>query len=158
MIEVRPVAAADRAWVVELLSRRWGSTQLVSRGRVHCGTDLAGFVALNDGDPAGLATYAIHGAQCELISLDSEVEEVGIGSALVSAVADGARQAGCHRLWLITTNDNLHALGFYQRRGFEIEAVHRNAIAESRMLKPSIPMIGLDGVPLRDEIELAMKL
>jgi len=28
------------------------------------------------------------------------------------------------RVFLITTNDNLHALDFYQRRGFELVAVH----------------------------------
>ena len=69
-----------------------------------------------------------------------------------------AKKAGCSRIWLITTNDNLHALGFYQRRGFVIKAVHPNALDRSRELKPSIPLISENGIPLRDEIELEMSL
>lgn len=65
---------------------------------------------------------------------------------------------GCQRVFLITTNDNLNALGFYQKRGFELVAVHRGAVNESRKAKPSIPLIGYDGILLRDEIELEMLL
>jgi Acetyltransferase (GNAT) family len=68
------------------------------------------------------------------------------------------REAGCRRVWLITTNDNLRALRFYQRRGFRLVAVHPDALARSRELKPSIPEIGLDGIPLRDELELELLL
>jgi ribosomal protein S18 acetylase RimI-like enzyme len=69
-----------------------------------------------------------------------------------------ALQAGCSRLWLITTNDNLIALKFYQKRGFQLIAVHPDALAESRKIKPSIPQFGMHGIPLRDEIELHMIL
>jgi ribosomal protein S18 acetylase RimI-like enzyme len=69
-----------------------------------------------------------------------------------------AIRAGCVRLWLITTNDNLHALGFYQKSGFRLVALHPDAVAESRRLKPSIPEVGLDTIPLRDEIELTVNL
>jgi hypothetical protein len=62
------------------------------------------------------------------------------------------------RLWLITTNDNLHALRFYQRRGLVLVAVHRNAIEQSRKLKPQIPKLGYDNIPVRDEIELELIL
>jgi RimJ/RimL family protein N-acetyltransferase len=81
-----------------------------------------------------------------------------VGTALIEAVTEAAREAGCRRLWLITTNDNLHALRFYQRRGFRLAALHRDGITESRRQKPSIPLIGLDGIPIRDEIELEMAL
>ena len=67
-----------------------------------------------------------------------------------------ARQAaGCTRLWVITTNDNVNALRFYQRRGFCLVTVHRGAVDRSRAtLKPEIPAAGAYGIPLRDEIEL----
>lgn len=64
----------------------------------------------------------------------------------------------CFRLWLITTNDNLAAIGYYQKRGFSLVAVHRNALEEARKIKPTIPLIGIDGIPLRDEIELEILL
>jgi len=56
------------------------------------------------------------------------------------------------------TNDNTHALRFYQKQGFHLHALRVNALAESRKLKPEIPEVGNDGIPLRDEIELSMWL
>jgi hypothetical protein len=56
---------------------------------------------------------------------------------------------------VITTNDNLDALRFYQRRGFRLAALHRGAVDDSRArLKPQIPPIGDHGIKLRDELEL----
>jgi hypothetical protein len=59
---------------------------------------------------------------------------------------------------LITTNDNTAALRFWQKRGFKLLRVHRNAVEKSRKLKPEIPLTGNDGIPIRDEIELEMML
>jgi len=82
----------------------------------------------------------------------------GIGTALVQAVRDVAADEGCRRLWLITTNDNLDALRFYQRRDFELVAVHRDLRDTARRLKPSIPLVGDYGIPIRDELELEIGL
>jgi len=61
----------------------------------------------------------------------------------------------CPRLWLVTTNDNVDALRFYQRRGFCLVCVHRGAVDHSRAhLKPEIPLAGNNRIPLRDELEL----
>lgn len=109
-------------------------------------------------EPVGLATYHLDGDSCEIVTLDSLVEGRGIGSALVAEIEKAATAAGCRRLWLVTTNDNLAALRFYQKRGFVLVAVHPNALEQSRQLKPSIPTVGVDGIPLRDEIELEMLL
>ncbi len=110
------------------------------------------------GKPVGLITYQIIDQECEIITLDSFCEGLGIGSALIDTVLQVAVQTGCYRLWLITTNDNLSALRFYQKRGFHLAALHPNAIEHSRKLKPQIPQIGHDGIPIRDEIELEMLL
>jgi len=147
-----------RPWAAALLARSWGETRVVSRGRIHQADRLAGFVALIDGQPAGLLTYHIEGAACEIVTLDSLLEKRGVGTALIEAAAGAARAAGCTRLWLITTNDNTPALRFYQRRGFVLAALHRGAVEQSRRLKPSIPLTGLDGIPIRDEIELERAL
>ena len=158
MIQARPLIEGDREWAVRLIEKRWGSRMIVTRGRLHDAGELPAFVATRAGEPAGLATYRIDGDECELVSLDSLVEGVGVGSALIAAVQEVAMAAGCRRLWLIATNDNMAALRFYQRRGFVLVGVHRNALEESRRLKPEIPLIGIDGIPLRDEIELEMTI
>ena len=136
----------------------WVSVKVVSRGRLHDADQLPGFIALMDGERVGLATYRIHSDECEIVTLNSLREGIGIGTALIEAVRSVAISNKCRRVWLITTNDNLQALRFYQRRGFSIVAVHRNALEQSRKLKPEIPLIGLDGIPLRDELELEMLL
>lgn len=156
--EVRAVGDEDRAWIDERTERLFGGDMVVSRGRVHRPRELAGFVALSGGERVGLATYSIEGARCELVTLDALHRWRGIGTALVAAVEERARAAGCRRLWLITTNDNVDALRFYQRRGFALRAVYRGAIEESRRLKPTIPLVGHFGIPISDEIELEKAL
>ena len=140
---------------------RWGAEIIVAHGTVHRPHELPGFVAVlrtqgAGGDKVGLLTYEIRAAECEIVTLDSIRPGVGVGSALVQAVNTAARRAGCRRLWLVTTNDNLHALGFYQRRGFAIVAVHRDAVEQARRIKPQIPRVGQRGIPIRDELELEM--
>jgi GNAT superfamily N-acetyltransferase len=158
IIRIRPVQDDDRNWVAGLLEEHWHSTRVVSRGQVYEADRLPGFIAEVGGEPVGLLTYRIDGKQCELISMNSLREGIGIGAALIGAAREVARDAGCRRLWLITTNDNLAAVRFYQKRGFRLAAVHCNALEESRKLKPEIPLVGRDGIPLRDEIEMEVIL
>jgi len=138
--------------------RLFGGDTVVSRGRVHRPRELAGFVAVVGDEIVGLATLDIRGAQCELVTLDALLQWRGIGTALLVAVEESARRAGCTRLWLITTNDNVAAMRFYQRRGFVFAALHRNAVEESRRLKPAIPAVGHHSIPITDEIEMERAL
>ena len=158
VVEIRCLAAPDREWANALLRESWGGTLMVSRGQVHDLATLPGHLALAGDERVGLATYRIAGGECEVTSLDSLREGIGVGSALLAAVKEAATVADCRRLWLITTNDNTHALRFYQRRGLLLVAVHRDALAESRRLKPQISLLGIDNIPLRDEIELELPL
>lgn len=156
---VRPTRDRDREWVRRFTAERWGAEVVAVHGVVYRPDDLAGFIAEDEGGrPLGLATYVASEGACELVTLDSVEEGRGVGTALVEAVAAAGRDSGCARLWLVTTNDNLHALGFYQRRGFHLAAVHRGAVAKARELKPSIPEVAPNGIPLRDELELEMAL
>ncbi|MCY3864072.1 MAG: GNAT family N-acetyltransferase [Chloroflexi bacterium] len=164
---IRPLERADREWVAHFLDERWGTTQIVSRGKAVYGHLLPGFMAERGMEPEaedheeessaeniGLITVHIGERDCEITTLDSLDESMGVGSALVEAVEEWAREAGIERLWLVTTNDNLEALKFWQKRGYELVSVHRNAIADARRIKPQIPITGLNGITIRDEIEL----
>jgi N-acetylglutamate synthase-like GNAT family acetyltransferase len=155
---IRAVTDGDRDWVRSLLQDRWGAETVVSRGRLHHAGQLPGFVAIEAEQPVGLVTYAFDNEECEIVSLDALQENKGVGSALIKAVLDLARDQRCKRVWLITTNDNTRALRFFQKAEFMLAAIHCNAIMESRRMKPSIPERGCDGIPIRDEIELEMRL
>ncbi|MDD5087535.1 MAG: GNAT family N-acetyltransferase [bacterium] len=153
-VVIEPLTASFRPWTEWVLTEFWGAPRVVTRGRLHHAESLPGFIARLGGEPVGLVTYRIEADECEIVTLNSLHEGIGVGTALTRAVLGAARAAGSRRVWLITTNDNLPALGFYQRQGFTLRAVYPGAIAESRRLKPDIPERGWRDLPIRDEIEL----
>jgi GNAT superfamily N-acetyltransferase len=159
VIEVRPLAAADRGWADGVELDSWGEPLVARRGELVDPTVLPGFIALVDGERMGLVTYALRGDECEVVTIRSLREGIGIGRALLDAVRPVAAAAGCERLWLITTNNNVRALEFYQRWGLNIVAFHRDAVTEARKhLKPSIPERDEHGIPIRHELELELLL
>jgi ribosomal protein S18 acetylase RimI-like enzyme len=158
VVFIRTFGESDRLWGRAFISHRWGDTQVVVHGEVFYPHRLPGFVAESGGERVGLVTYDIRGAECEVITLDSTCPGKGIGTSLLEAVQMAAAAAGCHRLHVTTTNDNLDALHFYQKRGFRIANVHHNAVVAARDIKPAIPVVGAGGIPLTDEIELQMDL
>ncbi len=159
---IRPLGKEDRAWVADFLDTHWGSTQIVSRGKACYGHLQPGFIAESDGDAPtqrlGLLTYRVEEKICEILTLNSAVPQQGIGTALVESLLAAAKEAAIRRVWLVTTNDNLEALRFWQKRGFALSAVYPNAISDARRLKPQIPLVGHHGIPIRDEIELELLL
>ncbi|MGD0004782.1 MAG: GNAT family N-acetyltransferase [Anaerolineaceae bacterium] len=155
---IRSLVDSDREWARQRIQHYWGAQIVVMHGTVYHPADLPGFLALYHGDSVALATFHLEGSTCELVSLDCDVQGIGIGTALVATVLQAAKKGGCRRVSLVTTNDNLHALGFYQKRGFHLVAVHPEAVTEARKQKPSIPMIGENGIPIRDEIVLEITI
>ncbi|HEX2698072.1 MAG TPA: GNAT family N-acetyltransferase [Anaerolineales bacterium] len=155
MADIRRLTSEDLPRLRRFWTEHWGGEEMIVHGEVFRPEELSGFVA---GDWVGLVTYYIRDRECEIMSLDSLREGQGVGTALLNEVINEARSRHCQRLFLATTNDNLHALGFYQRRGFELVTIRRGAVNQSRKTKPSIPSIGENNIPLRDEIELEMNL
>jgi ribosomal protein S18 acetylase RimI-like enzyme len=157
-MNIRLLTANDLPRLRKFWKENWGDEFVVAHGVIYHPDTLDGFVAFDGDEWIGEVTYTFSDAECEIVTLDSLYEGKGIGTKLMNAVVDEAKKRNCKRVFLITTNDNLHALGFYQKRGFELVAVHRSAVNESRKIKPDIPLIGMNNIPLRDEIELEMNL
>ena len=158
MISIREIQPADRDWIRSFLKQQFGSTKVVSRNVLHQADDLAGFIALYDGEPSALLTYAVNNGELEVVSLHAAITGQGLGSHLLASARQRARDLRCRRLWLITTNDNEPAIGFYKRSGMHLAAIHRGAIAQSRKLKPEISLFGVGGRPIEDEIEFEFVL
>jgi GNAT superfamily N-acetyltransferase len=155
-MKVRPREAADRPAVLAFLTRH-NSARVARRGELLEPLDYPALLAESYGEIVGMLTYVPDPGweQCEVLTLHVTWQWHGVGTALLEAVEQLAAGHGCARLWLITTNDNIDALRFYQRRGFQLAAVHRHAVDDSRSrLKPEIPVTGAYGIPMRDEIEL----
>jgi ribosomal protein S18 acetylase RimI-like enzyme len=154
---VRKLTEADLPWAEELVGEALGSRMQARRGEIVDVLDLPGFVVERDGEPAGLLTYLWHDDGCELASIVVREEHHGAGSELVEALVQEV--GGRARIWLVTSNDNLDALRFYQRRDFRLAELRPGAIDEARStLKPEIPETGAYGIPIRDELELERPL
>jgi ribosomal protein S18 acetylase RimI-like enzyme len=155
---IRRAEPADRSAVEDFLARHH-SLRVARLGRVEAPLEHPALLAVEDGRVIGVLTYVVDGDACEVLTLNVEDRRRGLGTALMEAAAEIASGAGCARLWLITTNDNLDALRFYQRRGLRLAALHAAAVDDARArLKPEIPPIGEYGIPLRDELELELNL
>jgi ribosomal protein S18 acetylase RimI-like enzyme len=156
---VRSLTDDDRPWLTGFMTERWGVPLAAGGGRLHRLDDLPGFAAVSaDGAVAGVVTYLIETDACEVVSIDSVVQGEGVGTALLEAACQAAAAAGCRRVRLITTNDNVDALRFYQRRGFTLTELRPGAVDESRRMKPQIPLAGAYGIPIRDELVLVREL
>jgi GNAT superfamily N-acetyltransferase len=152
-LRVRALRDDERPWAAKVVGESWGDV-VIARRRELRPAELPALVAEADGERAGLATYLVEDAECELVTLDALTVGGGIGGALVEAVADAARGAGATRLVVITTNDNLPALRLYQRHGFVLAAARLDEVEVTRRRKPQISPTGYAGIPIRDELEL----
>lgn len=157
-MNVRARSDADREAVEAFLARH-NSTRVARLAELLHPIRLPALVAEEEGRLAGLLTYIRKGTECEIFTLDAAERWRGVGTALIEEVERVARREGCTRLIVITTNDNVDALRFYQRRGFRLATLHPGSVDDSRTrLKPEIPTVGSYGIPLRDEIVLEKQL
>ncbi len=153
-IKIRETKPEDSAFIAKTMKEYWGGEPLVIRGKNYFPSKLNGFIAQDGEKLIGFIFYELQGSDCEIIVFEVFDKFQGIGTQLLDCVKDKARKKQCTRLHLMTNNDNLDALRFYQRRGFTICGIHLNTVAAARKMKPAIPEVGEYGIPLRDEIDL----
>lgn len=147
-----------REEVNRILIDEWESTNIIIRGQIVDGTKLDGFLAISDDKIVGLVTYLVEDNECEICTLNSFIENKGIGSKLIDEVKNLAIKNKCKRIKLMTTNDNVRGIEFYQRRGFSFAKLYKDAMTKARKLKPEIPMFADNGLPIKDEIEFDILL
>ena len=157
-MEIISISDKNKEQINNFLISHWYSTDMVVRGEVVDMTKLDGFAAYENEDIIGLITYRIEGSECEIMSLDSLKENRGIGTVLLNKAIETASNFNCIKIKLITTNDNINAMRFYQKRGFDMMRIYRNALEKSRKIKPSIPITGNFGIQLKHEIEFERKI
>jgi len=158
MVCIETINEIYRAFVDKQIAESWAGPFMATRGVLHDTRRQAGFVARESGEILGYILYDSAGGDCEITVVESLRDGCGIGRALIDAVVKQAKRAGCGRVWLVTTNDNTHAIRFYQRIGFSLRAVHIDAIKKSRELKPQIPLRGSDGIEIAHEFEFELKV
>jgi ribosomal protein S18 acetylase RimI-like enzyme len=159
VIEIRPVSEVDRQALLDHVVEAWHAESVVAHGEAMYPAQHPGFVALREGEIVGHVSYRGDDDRCEIVSIDAQPKHEGIGSLLMGAAIQAARDEGYAVVWLTTTNDNLDALRFYQRRGFRLCALRPGAVDQARAtLKPEIPEIGSYGIRMSDEFDLELRL
>ncbi|MPM35604.1 hypothetical protein SDC9_82197 [bioreactor metagenome] len=157
-MDIKAISSENRRQIDDFISSHWFSTDMVVKGELVDMTVLDGFAVYDNEAVIGLVTYRIRSNECEIMSLDSLRGKQGIGTALVNKVIEIAREKKCTKIKLVTTNDSINAIRFYQKRGFDMTNLYRNALNVSRELKPSIPLLGDFDIPIKHEIEFEMDL
>ena len=155
-MKIFPINQSSRSRINAFLVHHWFTTDMVVHGECIDLGKSDGLYALEHEEITGLVTYRIRQNEMEILSLDSVYENRGIGTALLNAAIQTAMNRQCSRIMLITTNDNIKALSFYQKRGFDMVRLYRNAVEQARAIKPEIPLTGENGIPVKHEIELEM--
>lgn len=157
-MECERISSLNRNLVDEFIEQHWYTTTMIIRGKEIDMTKTEGFYFRKGEDIIGLITYMAYDNILEITSLDSIQENQGIGSKLVDAVIHEAKDRKLQKVVLITTNDNINAIRFYQKRGFDMARLFHNALDISRKIKPEIPLIGENSIPLRHEIEFELSI
>lgn len=155
MIRVRAMRGGDRPWVVGRLKDAFGDVTVARKGVLLDASVLPGFVATEGERPVGFLTYREVSDEHEVVAIISTEEGRGVGQSLMKASRERATAAGCRRLWLVTTNDNVRAIRFYQLCGLDLCAFYRHGVRRSREVKPRLPERGMDGLPLNHELLLS---
>lgn len=157
-MEYRRIAERDRPQVNAFLARHWFSTDMIVCGERIDMTGADGIAAFDGVELLGLIMFRFRGAVCDLLSLNSLAERRGVGAELIRLAAAAARENGCTKLVVVTTNDNIDAIRFYQKRGFDLVRLHHDSLSAARRIKPEIPLIGEHGISLRHELEFELDL
>ena len=159
-MDTRRVTEENRNMINDFIINHWYSTTMIIRGKEIDMTSVDGFYSSDEEEIVGLITYLFDKKSnvIEITSLDSMRENQGIGTMLLNRVIEEARKLEYRKIVLITTNDNINAMRVYQKRGFDMVHLFHNALEISRKLKPEIPLIGENSIPLMHEIEFEMIL
>ncbi len=156
-LEIRLLTAEHLDWAMAQVADQFASSRVVSKGVLHDCRDLPGVVCLNEGQPCGLLQFSLRGGELEVVILIATRPGLGIGRELLGAANTVARELDAKRIWLITTNNNLEAIDFYERVGYKLVCIHEGAVTEARKLKPEIPAVDGAGRPISDELEFELR-
>lgn len=151
-INVRSATGDDWDWI-DAHSDGIGGPMIVSCGQSYVLREHEGFIASRNSQTLGFAILRQEGESFELLAIAATEQRHGVGKSLMAHCEKVVRQRDGNELWLVTTNDNLDAIRFYQRLDYALHELHKGAFAEVRRIKQiEGEVIGHFGIPIRDEL------
>jgi ribosomal protein S18 acetylase RimI-like enzyme len=154
-MNIRKMTKEDAPLVHQFMKEKWGGEPLLIHGKKYYPSsgNLEGFLLFDDSkDIKGFLIYDTKGSEYEIIVFEVFDKFKGLGTKLLDEFIRVAKAAGHKKVIVMTTNDDLDALRFYQRRGFVITGIAINIFEQARKIKPRIPELGDYNIPIRDEI------
>ncbi|MFN8508692.1 MAG: GNAT family N-acetyltransferase [Dehalococcoidia bacterium] len=148
---------ASPARIAAMLDEHWGGI-VVTPARTYRAPDLRGAFVVFDDREVAMVTWARDGAIGEVVTLDAFEPGHGFGRAALAFAESELAREGATEARLFTTNDNVRAIALYLRAGWRLVRVHLDAMDAVRAIKPDVPLIGENGIPLRDMWEFAKPL
>jgi GNAT superfamily N-acetyltransferase len=103
-----------------------------------------------EGRVCGHVSFSVDGESGEIVTLEALVQGQHIGGRLIDASEEEMRRHGVRRIIVTTTNDNIRAQGFYQRRGYRLKRIELDGMKRVRAAKVDVPETGYEGLPLLD--------
>lgn len=157
---IRPIADKDHETVATQIRNEWTTTRLGYIDHIIESHGLPGFVAEIDGKFVGALTWRIYENCLQVVTVISDKEGLGIGSALLKEAEEEAKRQGIPRVLISTENSYIDALSFYQKRGYLLHRVHINVMGYLNGIRgwSAIPKIDTNGIPIRDQIDLIKKV
>ena len=153
---VKKASSQDRGEIKRLVQLFWGEQEQLTFGTTFKVSELPAYVAKKEDKIVGFVSFAELHDDLIVVALGiiPEYQGVGVGRRLVASAEKEARRLKKKRMLVSTSNDDLPALAFYQRLGFQIYEVKPNAVAEKhgKVLK------GIGNLPIRDELRLQKKV
>lgn len=153
-MQIQPITEQDIPWLTDFFVEHWGSNFIIVHQGQFSVNALEGLTAKQEDQLLGVITFTIAVNTCEIVTINSLSQRKGVGTALLAELIKTARQRGCSKIILTTTNDNMPALEFFQKRGFHLTDIRPGAVDEARFIKPEIPFMGVHDIPIHDELDL----
>jgi len=155
---IQRLTEQDLTWLSNFFIEHWGSNIIIVHQGIFTPDALEGFTAREGNDLLGVITFTIAGSVCEIVTINAMEQRKGIGTLLLAEVIKTAHVRGCSSIILTTTNDNMIALEFFQKRGFHLVEIRPGAVDQARFIKPEIPLTGIHDIPIHDELDLEFLL
>lgn len=123
----------------------------IAEGRVLAAAEagaVIGHLQLTDGEEIG-------DIELKSLAVAEDRQGRGVGRALVERAIRECRADGFRRLLVATAAADIDNLRFYQKRGFRMLAVERDAFTPAEGYPDGLMV---DGIPLRDRVWLSLDL
>ncbi len=146
----------DKGSISKFVRTFWGEEEQLTFDREFNVSELPGYVARLKNKFVGFVSTEELDDATIIVALGilPEHQSLGIGRRLIAEVEREAERTKKKMLLVSTSNDDLPALGFYQKLGFQICEVKPNAIA----IKHGKILRGIGNLPIRDELRLKKNL